>query len=517
MTYMKRPFIFFMMLETLICWGSFKNVFSQADAGEDKFFMKGDPTGAIIGSEDDPDPDWCYAWEPKEGLSDPRSPNPIATPDSTTTYKLKVVGYNFEFTSEDEVTVYVLKRIGLHVENNITECMERRDITFTSIVGGNLPAELPDEYELVFHYKKADGTDVTESQITSGIVNDYDIEADLVLDGDADHKYTTSVYVEAKYKNGTLKSDPINIDVYELWIEYVRYHFDPTKEWKIVVGYTIDYSAIASSDCINWNWRMEDGVPDQWHLQNGDSKNGNLMMIPFTDLADAENSDFGDAYGTMTVSCEDGEGNEHTFISTEMNPPRKVQVFFDPDRNLEGLNPSTAKPPCWYIFWRQGKVVEDMDMDIIGYKHDEDYGAYYINENKLYLGPLADDTHDGPDSLVNLYGVTFHFRGTGKHLNCVAEVMTHELYHKLVYDSIYFLGPHHDRDDLPDPIEIHPERLYFQETSPDTSDTFNWHFVYYQSYADQEIRCRTVEIQPGAVKKTYPELDWSMDPQNPKW
>jgi hypothetical protein len=512
---MKRPFIFFMILETLICWGSFKNAFSQADAGEDKFFMKGDPTGAIIGG-DDPDPDWCYAWEPKEGLSDPRSPNPIATPDSTTTYKLKVVGYNFEFTSEDEVTVYVMKRMSLKVENNITECMERREITLTSIITGNVPVEFPDDYELIFHYKKADGTDVAESQLSSRAVEDYDIEADLVPDGDADHKYTTTVYAEAKYKNGKLTSDSINIDVYELWIDYVKHMEDSTKEWKIVVGHSFRCNAIASSDCINWKWSMEDGFPDQWELQGITDQKTALPHIPWSNLEGAENSDFGDTYGTLTVSCEDADGNEYTFNSTDMTPSRKVQVFFNPNVNIEGLPPSTEKPPCWFIFWKDGGVVEDMDLDFIEYDHSRDFGAWVESQGKLYLGPMAVDSNSGPEYLFNMDGVMFEMTGQGVHLQCVAETITHELYHKYVDEVLKSTGEHHDSDELPDQNEQVPGEVYFYRSDPYNNNTFSYALYASSGYADQEVRCRILEIQPG-VKKIYPALDWSMDPLNPKW
>ncbi len=523
MTYMKRSLICLFILEIFIYWGSIENAFSQADAGDDKFFIKGDPAGTIIGGAND-NPLWCYSWEPKTGLSDPRSPCPTATPDSTTTYKLKVVGTDFSFTSEDEMTVYVLEKLKLRVENNITECMEKREVTFTAIILGNLPAKLTDEIEYIFHYKKANGIDFTENELSSKTIQDNTVETDTVLPGDSDHKFKTSVYAEAKYKNGTLISDTVNIDVYELWIKYFRYFYDLTKEWKVVVGFYIDYSATASSDCKNWSWKMEDGVPDKWHLEGGNEQTGHYMWIPFTDLAEAKNSDFGDAYGTITVSCEDEEGNKYTFNSTELNQPRKVQVFFDPDRNLEGLSPSTEKPPCWFVFWKDGKVVEDMDMDICVYRNDVAFGAWNAKQKLLKLGPLActngDPEGDGPDMLTDMEGHVFYITGTGKHLECVAETITHELYHKVVSDSMYYVIPQSDSDSLPDLEEMHPNRWYFKKSNPDNPDTY--HFVEnfgwpdYAEYADQEVRCRIIELTPY-VKKTFPDLDWSKDIENPKW
>jgi hypothetical protein len=516
---MKRSLICLFILEIFIYWGSTENAFSQADAGDDKFFIKGDPAGTIIGGAND-NPLWCYSWEPKTGLSDPRSPCPTATPDNTTTYKLKVVGTDFSFTSEDEMTVYVLDKLKLKVENDITECMEKREVTFTATIMGDLPLplELTDEIEYIFHYKTAYGTDLTENELSSKTIQDNTLEADTVPPGDADHKYKTSVYAEAKYKNGTLTSDTIKIDVYELWIEYVRYYNDNTRLWKVVVGEAFEYSAIASSDCKNWNWKMEDGVPDQWHPSPvvGEEWKKGTLMIPFNDLSGAENSDFGDAYGTITVSCEDEEGNEYSFSSTDLNPSQKVKVFFDPDKNIEGNDPSTDKPPCWFIFWKDGKVVEGMDMDNCVYRNNIVYGAWNAEEQLLKLGPLACDKGDGPETLLDRSGNVFSMTGSGKHLSCVAETIRHELYHKAVSDSMANVMPQSDSDELPDPEEISPNRSIFKSSDPDTSNTFHYNSDTYRSYADQEVRCRIIEISPG-VKKTFPDLDWSKDIENPKW
>lgn len=52
-------------------------------------------------------PGLCYYWSPEEHLSDPHSPNPMASPPQTTTYSLTVVGPNFTFQHTYYVTVEV--------------------------------------------------------------------------------------------------------------------------------------------------------------------------------------------------------------------------------------------------------------------------------------------------------------------------------------------------------------------------------------------------------------------------
>lgn len=71
-----------------------------------------------------------YSWEPSEGLSDPTIPNPIASPDSTTTYTLAVEhGVCGVFT--DTVTVYV------------NECLD--PVTICPFDAANLNDYLPSE------------------------------------------------------------------------------------------------------------------------------------------------------------------------------------------------------------------------------------------------------------------------------------------------------------------------------------------------------------------------------------
>jgi hypothetical protein len=80
---------------------------AQDYAGPDKNICPG--TSAQIGNSGEPGV--CYAWSPETGLSDPHTANPVASPASTTTYTVTVVGANFSFTASDQVTVTVVDNI----------------------------------------------------------------------------------------------------------------------------------------------------------------------------------------------------------------------------------------------------------------------------------------------------------------------------------------------------------------------------------------------------------------------
>jgi hypothetical protein len=89
----------------IILWGVTQHAFSQVEAGRDTSVCKG--ASVKIGPTK-PDPTMCYTWSPDNGtLSDKKSPNPIATPLVTTTYKLTVTGSDFSSVSTGSVTVRV--------------------------------------------------------------------------------------------------------------------------------------------------------------------------------------------------------------------------------------------------------------------------------------------------------------------------------------------------------------------------------------------------------------------------
>jgi len=76
---------------------------SQGYAGPNKTIIK--DSSVVIGSGGCAN--CCYLWSPATGLSDTKIANPIAKPQTTTTYTLKVVGANFSFNDVSQMTVTV--------------------------------------------------------------------------------------------------------------------------------------------------------------------------------------------------------------------------------------------------------------------------------------------------------------------------------------------------------------------------------------------------------------------------
>jgi hypothetical protein len=299
-------------------------------------------------------------------------------------------------------------------------------------------------------------------------------------------------------------SSNLTIRIYQLYIEYFR-HTATGKDWKVCVGQGISYSVAASSDCTNWDWDMDDQCPDAWNPEGGHSKTGADMYIPYEDLARASNSWFGEAYGTVWVSCKDSEDNCHGLYSREMDPPRKAKVFFPPDVNVDGGAPSNEKPPCWFVFWKDGLVVAGIGD--FGYDHTAYYGRW---DGHLLLGRHASESGDGPRYAYDANGQLFWYNGEGRHIWFVAEVIAHEKYHKLV-DETFHGQPDADGDELPDGEEPTPHRPYLPPSDPATAHTFSPN----PQLDDEEIRCRVEERENR--HPAYPDNDWSADPENPNW
>lgn len=103
---MKKHLIISTVLEIILCWGSLENAFSQVNAGPDTTICKGNKI--VIGSPPF-STTWCFSWSPDNGtLNDKKSPQPEASPTSTTLYSVTVVGTDFSFTHRDDMTVKVL-------------------------------------------------------------------------------------------------------------------------------------------------------------------------------------------------------------------------------------------------------------------------------------------------------------------------------------------------------------------------------------------------------------------------
>ncbi len=95
----------FILLASIYCLSMHFTFAQTADAGKDRAVCNGNST-KLGGSTSNPD--WCYSWLPGEGLDDPKSANPSASPTVTTTYTLTVTSKDFDGKKSDAVKVTVV-------------------------------------------------------------------------------------------------------------------------------------------------------------------------------------------------------------------------------------------------------------------------------------------------------------------------------------------------------------------------------------------------------------------------
>lgn len=398
---------------------------------------------------------------------------------------------------------------------SLSECMEGRQITYTAKVSEQIPINLIKTY--TFYFKTASGEIWTAIVTSTDNMVYYTVQADQVANSTTErtHKFSTPIYCSATISGKKAMSASIYVDVYELWIKEFK-DTETEKGWKVCVGKDISYEAISSSDCVNWNWDMEEGVPDAWNPTGGNAKSGTAMKIPYSDLSRASNSWFGDEYGEVNVSCRDAEGNFYRRYSTDMRGICiKANVFFPPDVNVEGGAPTSTKPPCWFVFWKDGNVVSGIED--FEYENLAGWGAYYSNSNKLYLRKecRGNGNHRLSINYVNGSFARFiHSEPPTKHLLHVAGTIVHENYHKFVH--LNFTGIDNDSDGLPNTEESSPSNynsVSFIASNPNVANSLN--FPSYYGYEDQEVRCRIVETDAPASRDLI--KDWSATNDNPLW
>ena len=140
------------------------------------------------------------------------------------------------------------------------------------------------------------------------------------------------------------------------------------------------------------------------------------------------------------------------------------------------------------------------------------YGLTKPSLDKLIrLGPEAAEDNSGPETYTNTCThAMITVTGQGKGIQCVAETIQHEQHHIDTYNRFHSQGNDPDGDGIPTSEEASYDGI---SSSPNDSDTYNLKAksASYQSYGDNEVRCRKIEVcpEPGKQIPYYPNLDWA--------
>ena len=497
---------------------------------------------------------------------------PIVKSTKTESYDLyQTSSFGFDRTLKERHTVVVID-LRMWEKNNNTECMDKRELTFMAEIQ-NMPNLNLGLYgsniikNWALNYTSPSGNNsikymestsriqknlvMKKNQANSNLIDSYILNYSITFKG----KSCTGEVEKTISSTPT----PFAVNVYKLWITKFRDDVSK-KDWKAVVGSPIEYAANASPDCTAWNWSMIGSVVDTWHLTLSSGsvigKSGNNMKIPFSDLSNTDgsirvkNADFGDKNGNVRVSCIDRVGTTYLIYSNNvlngMSPSIAAKVFYSPEKNIEG-NPVSMnfKPPCWYLFWKEGAVegLENFNYtyysspNTIEYGHREvATGRYVITQ---YAGP---NSSSAPYNIgywdLNNQSVTGNTVGTGApqllsgsrlRIDCCAHIVTHELNHgsnageksrgasdiDAVNEAITCLGTPYTisrlGDGLPDNWEV---RYGCSISKHDTHNVAGTRGLCgpsgYSDYGDDEVSCE-IEAYSNYLFKINSSKDWSKD------
>jgi gliding motility-associated-like protein len=116
-----------------------------------------------------------YDWKPKKSLQNPNSPNPIATPDSTTIYSVKIEDQN-GCMGEDSLEIKVIPTVIANFEyEKMYDCFDTPILKFTNnsenasqFLWDFGDGNISEDSEPVYQYEESDTVDFFTVTLTSG-------------------------------------------------------------------------------------------------------------------------------------------------------------------------------------------------------------------------------------------------------------------------------------------------------------------------------------------------------------
>lgn len=236
---------------------------------------------------------------------------------------------------------------------------------------------------------------------------------------------------------------------------------------------------------MDWNWYFQDLTAAQQPGSASFTGWSTSQQIP-AQTAVPQAADLGWHWLSWNFRFKDRRG---TVLNKQtLNAP--VAIFFDKNGDYDGDG-----EPNWYEYWKDGGAVPGLAqfqyIATLPGVESGFFGVYDRDNDRLYVGPLAADACD-PVTILGS-GETFGDGAAG--VDCTAQTVTHEAFHKWVEDQWKPGGAWDglidaDGDRLPNIIEL------LVGTDPLLSDTYNVYGTFtsgsvnpsdfYYKYGDQE-------------------------------
>ncbi len=220
-------------------------------------------------------------------------------------------------------------------------------------------------------------------------------------------------------------------------------------------------------------------------------------------------------YGNKTVKASVTYRHLESGIEATVDKEKEFKLFFEKAADDDGNG-----KPNWFEYWKtDGACPTLSDLTTILYDSGlGGYGSYRRSTDTVNVGDLAAGLHYSSPILIN--GASF---GGAKGIDCLEEVLTHELGHKAVYENwtagSAWVGKV-DSDDS-SPTADHKDRLpddfeALLGSSPTRVDTFDLEHIkneVYQYYGDNEYYVMSLANgATGVVAKDWANPGKQTDP-----
>ena len=306
-------------------------------------------------------------------------------------------------------------------------------------------------------------------------------------------------------------------------------------------------------------WMYSPGIPSAWVGGPGPPPGANAAMgqavydglnnwwevsAVYTGMPDSNA-----AFGPKKIYAQIVSGGA---VVMEVQQP--IEVFYDRIAlNNPGVGLNAGRN--WFYYWKNplsavGRVVTSSLHDWAYDINPGGFGYYLPAADHVTMQDAASWINDGQFPVINKYdSSTISIDGMGLGPHCCAESIQHESFHKVVYEVwrlLILASPNFgnntgangdpDGDGVPNQYEIFttvPAALLLANppgvglhTDPNDPDTYNLGGMFgpgtYQTYGDQEVRARTLELDVNAAPYGLPMggitvndvLDWSSPGKN---
>jgi hypothetical protein len=488
------------------------------------------------------DEKYCYEWITGK-IDDYNSPIPSC---SLFGYEVKpcsesgIYIINIRDKTTDKIlytycfVVYIIDRLDIWEQNNLTECMDEN--SFTKIAGvlvGKGVDRITTSKKIINLYYIAEPTYGTLISTEGLTIYKGRFQSEKVPVPRMDGQFKSVLSSEYLYRiDGYLGEDVggcgdrIDMKVYRLWITKFHKADAPSPDkWQVVVGEPIVHE-VQCINCSNFEWEINNV---KFTVINNKNKSGTNLVINEA-TAKNNNSDFG--LSTITVSClYNGKrikvsSAKRSLITRYMSSNKQSSLFFNRE-TLKGV----SKIPNWVQYWLYFTDLNEFHPWITAKKYLG--SGIFIDPNtgkasQLFGGTVVqhEDFINAKEAILHIYDGASQYEDVGKvyGIEAYTSVLIHESEHIYIMEELwpngYDVKFDTDLDFYPDKWENDPLKGknfgFSVGTSgiPDLNDKYlnNYPPVTTADKYEEDVRCRPKQKSSNKTVNNSKDWSWHPDP-----